>query len=244
MTVSGRDDEDEDKPLASKLTKKEKSIAVSPISAQQQKVVEEKAAASINKPPVSTKSKVPLKSEAHIISDAGERVKSKRKQRVTSKLDDDVVGEEAEDDAAIYAASIRRRKAKGGKPVKEEKGQRRSERVKQQAEADIIVLSSDDEEAVVRIKRQTEEREREELRRLQDEGDERWEDDEGEEEDEEKNEAVNLVRPKKERVEVGKRIKKGVKRRLMNEEENLVSSEDSDMEKSHSVAGQQQQSWQ
>ena len=126
---------------------------------------------------------------------------------------------------------------KGGKSVKDERGQRRSERVKQQAEADVIVLSSDDEEAVSRIKQQAEAREREELKRLQDEEDERLENEVEEEEEveEDREELENMVRLKKEkRVEVGRKKKKVVKRRLMSEE-NLVSSEDSEVD-SHNAS--------
>ena len=241
VAASERDDEkeqEEDTPLARKLAKKEKHDA-SPV--QQRNVVERERAPIESRPasPTSSTPKAMLKAEA---DQSNDRVKSKRKKSsVSEKRDEeqreDDHDEDEDDDAAVYAASMRRRKAKAGKPVKEEKGQRRSERVKQQVEADVIVLSSDDEDEVVRIKQQAEAREREMLRRLQEEEDERQEEEEGEEEMEE--EAENMVRPKQERPELSDRKKekrkkaKAVKRRLMNEE-NLVSSEDSDGD-SHSA---------
>ena len=226
--ASRKDDEEEDKSLASKLVKKEK---LSTAPTQQAAKVQQTSA---SRRPISTKPEAPLKAEADHEVNSGDKVKNKRRQRlVREEMDDEVAEEEEDDDAAIYAASLRRRKARAVKSVKEEKGQRRSERVKQQAEADVIVLSSDDEEAVTRIKQLAEERERDMLRRLQDEEEEQLE--EEQEEDEGQADEDNMVRPKKERSE-GKKEKKAVKRRLMTEE-NLVSSEDSDVE-SHSVSWQ------
>ena len=228
-------DEDEDKPLASKLTKKGRRIAADVKPAPQRAPVKEQSVAADNQSssPTSDTIGAAVKVEAGNSDSGSSKVKHKRRQRDVSKrqdsdhrADEEKDEHEEDDDAAVYAASMRRRKARGSKVVKQDSGQRRSERVKQQAEADIIVLSSDDEEAVMRIKQQAEQREIDELRRLQHQEDEEQE----EEGDGDYEEAENMVRPKRERVEVAKRDQKAVKRRLLSEEENLVSSEDSDVD--------------
>ena len=212
-------EEEEDRPLASKLLKKERTVTDVKPAQRQRTQSSQHVNSSAAIPPTAA-----VKAEQDNGAEGSTTAKSKRKQRVVSEADD----EEEMDDASIYVASIRQRKARAGKPIKDETGKRRSERVKQQAEADVIVLSSDDEDAVSRIKQQAEEREREELRRLQDEEDERMD---GEEEEEEQLE--NMVRSTRERAESdrretkNKKHRKAVKRRLMSEE-NLVSSEDSD----------------